>query len=124
MCMCLQGSSRSGQQFDVTVETFTGSHQQKKYMLFTVKWTQIISSRGERNACHFTFSSSLDHFTEGGQSGSFSCKERHQYFYSHCFFLSICDPNLCPYMLQTPFKLYSLNSQVAIASSICSLLFA
>ena len=52
--------------FDVTVETFTSSHQQNKCMLFTVKWTQIISSRGERNACHFTFSLSLDHFTEGG----------------------------------------------------------
>ena len=30
-----------------------------------------IVSRGERSACHFTFSSSLDHFTEGGSLRDF-----------------------------------------------------
>ena len=102
MCVCLQGSSRSGQQFDVTVETFTGSHQQNKCMLFTVKWTQIVSSRGERNACHLTFSSSLDHFTEGGEF--FLQGKTPIFLFTLLFSVYICDPNLCPYMLQTPFN--------------------
>ena len=49
MHVCLQGSSRLGQQFRVTVETFTGSHQQDKCMLFPEKWTQFyLEEKGMR----------------------------------------------------------------------------
>ena len=60
--VCLQGSSRSGRQFGVTVETLTGSHLQIS-VCFS-QWSSL--SIGKSNACHFTFSSSLDYFTEGG----------------------------------------------------------
>ena len=53
----------------------------------------------------------------GGSLGDFLARKDTKIFNSHCFFLSIGNPNLCPYMLQTAFKLYSLNSQVATASS-------
>ena len=57
------GSSRSGRQFGVTVETLTSAN---KYVYAFLSEVDTVLSRGESNACHFTFLSSLDHFTEGG----------------------------------------------------------
>ena len=58
LTVCLQGSSRSWQQFGATAETLTGSHQQK-CMLFPVKCMNTILSRLEEKGipgtCHFTF---------------------------------------------------------------------
>ena len=71
--MCLQGSTRSGQQFGVIVETFTGSHQQNK--CFPSEFDAILS-RGEKHACHFTFLSSfIDDFIEGGNLGDFQSSD-------------------------------------------------
>ena len=114
--MCLQGSSRSGRQFDVTVETFTGSHQQNECMLFQEKWTQFYLEEKGMHAIslfHHLWITSQ----RGGSLGDFLTRKDTKIFNSHCFFLSIGDPSLCPYMLQTAFKLYSLNSPVATASS-------
>ena len=43
----------------------------KVYDIFPVNCMDTILSRGEGNACHFTFSPSLDHFTEGGSLRDF-----------------------------------------------------
>ena len=103
-CACLQWSSTAGRQFDVTVETFTGSHHQTMCMLFLVKWTQFYLEEKRMHAISLFFVGSL---YRGGQSRRFPCKERHQ---DHCFFfLSVGDPSYCPYMGQTDFKLYSLK---------------
>ena len=114
--MCLQGSSRSGRQFDVTVETFTGSHQQNECTFFQEKWTQFYLEEKGMHAI-----SLFHHLWITLQRGAvwefFLQGKTSSFFNSYCFFLSIGDPSLCPYMLQTAFKLYSLNSPVATASS-------
>ena len=104
----------------MTVETFTGSHQQNKCILFPVEWTQFYLEKKGMHAISFFHHLLIT--LQRGQSGRFFfCKERHQdfkitllFFFCLGRYLHVLNSHsLCPYMFQTD---YSLISQVATVS--------
>ena len=98
----------------MTVETFTGSHQQNKCILFPVEWTQFYLEKKGMHAISF-----FHHLYRGGSLVDFLARKDTKIFFFFFFFclgryLHVLNSHsLCPYMFQTD---YSLISQVATVS--------
>ena len=81
----------------MTVETFTGSHQQNKCMLFPEKRTQFHLEVHAISLFHHLWIN-----LKRGAIWEFFLQGKTPRFLIHiAFFLSIGDPNLCPCMFQT-----------------------